>query len=119
MESNVGWVVLNTLYDLLWRIVSIAFWKTAGVEETPNGRRDYKKTLNPYLETEQYALPRPEDLMIWLTGGCKFTKLELSAVYQQMLLDEESYPYVTINTQRGLYIYLSPFTLWDSLTHSL
>ena len=62
---------------------------------------DYKKTL-----TEQYPLPRPEDLMTCLTGGCKFTKRDLSAAYQQMLLDEESCPYVTINTQRGLYRYL-------------
>jgi len=61
---------------------------------------------NPYLETEQYPLPHPEDLMICLTGGCKFTKLDLSAAYQQMLLDEKSCPFVTINSQRGLYRYL-------------
>jgi len=67
---------------------------------------DYKKTLNPFLETDQYPLPRPEDLMTCLTGGCKFSKLDLSAAYQQMVLDEESCPYVTINTQRGLYKYL-------------
>ena len=32
-----------------------------------------------YLETEQYPLPRPEDLMACLMGGYKFTKLDLSA----------------------------------------
>lgn len=36
---------------------------------------DYKRTLNPFLETDQYPLPRPEDLMTCLTGGCKFSKL--------------------------------------------
>ena len=44
--------------------------------------------------------------MTCLTGGCKFTKLDLSAAYQQMLLDPESCLYVSINTQRGLYRYL-------------
>ena len=58
------------------------------------------------LETDQYPLPRPEDLMTCLTGGCKFTKLDLSSAYQQMVLDDESCPYVTVNTQKGLYRYL-------------
>jgi len=43
--------------------------------------------------------------MTCLTGGCKFYKLDLSAAYQQMVL-EEPCPYVTINTQRGLCKYL-------------
>ena len=67
---------------------------------------DYSKTVNPLLETDQYPLPRPEDLMTCLTGGCKFTKLDLSAAYQQMVLDEKSCPYVTVNTPKGLYRYL-------------
>ena len=71
---------------------------------------DYSKTVNPVLETDQYPLPRPEDLMTCLTGGCKFTKLDLSAAYQQMVLDEKSCPYVTVNTPKGLYRYLQlPF----------
>ena len=44
--------------------------------------------------------------MACLTGGCKFSKLDLSSAYQQMILDEASRPYVTINTQKGLYRYL-------------
>lgn len=44
--------------------------------------------------------------MTCLTGGCKFTKLDLSSAYQQMVLDEESRPYVTVNTPKGLYKYL-------------
>ena len=40
-----------------------------------------------------------------LTGGLKFSKLDLSSAYQQMLLDEDSREYVTINTHRGLYRY--------------
>ena len=62
--------------------------------------------IRQFLEADQYPLPRPEDLMTCLTGGCSFSKLDLSAAYQQMVLDEDSWPYVTINTQRGLYKYL-------------
>ena len=67
---------------------------------------DYSKTINPVLETDQYPLPRPEDLMSCLTGGCKFSKLDLSSAYQQMIFDEDSCPYVTVSTQKGLYRYL-------------
>ena len=34
-----------------------------------------------------------------------FTKLNLSHAYQQVVLDEKSQPYVTINTHLGLYQY--------------
>ena len=67
---------------------------------------DYSKTVNPVLEIDQYPLPRPEDLMTCLTGGCKFTKLDLSSAYQQIVLDDESCPYITVNTQKELYRYL-------------
>ena len=67
---------------------------------------DYKKTLNPFLKADKYPLPRPVDLMTCLTGGFKFSKLDLSSAYQQMELEERSCQFVTINTPRGLYKYL-------------
>ena len=67
---------------------------------------DYRRTVNPFLEIDQYPLPLPEDLMAALTGGYKFSKLDLSTAYQQMILDEDSHPYVVINTQKGLFKYL-------------
>ena len=66
---------------------------------------DYKVTINPVLEVDQHPLPKPSDLMASLTGGKQFTKLDLTSAYQQMLLDEESSKYVTINTHKGLYEY--------------
>ncbi|CAC5379673.1 unnamed protein product [Mytilus coruscus] len=38
-------------------------------------------------------------------GGQAFSKLDLSQAYQQIVLDEESRKYVTINTHKGLYQY--------------
>ena len=66
---------------------------------------DYKVTINRALAVDQYPLPKPEDLFATLANGKKFTKLDLSQAYQQLLLDEASSLYVTINTHQGLYQY--------------
>ena len=64
---------------------------------------DYKVTVNPYLEVDKHPLPKAEDLFVELSGGEKFTKLDLKNAYNQIMLDESSREYVTINTHRGLY----------------
>ena len=64
---------------------------------------DYKITVNSVLEVDQHPLPNPEELFVALSGGVKFSKLDLSRAYQQILLDEDSREYVTINTHKGLY----------------
>ena len=51
------------------------------------------------------SLPRVEDLFTMLAGGKTFTKLDMSHAYQQLLLDEESKQYVTVNTHKGLFKY--------------
>ena len=66
---------------------------------------DYKVTVNKELDIDLYPLPRLEDMMTSLTGGQKFSKLDLSAAYQQMPLNEECQKFVTINTHWGLYHY--------------
>ena len=66
---------------------------------------DYKVTVNQALEIDQYPLPKPEDLFATLAGGKKLTKLDLSQAYQQLVLEDESRKYLTINTHRGLYCY--------------
>ena len=64
---------------------------------------DYKVTVNQVLSVDQYPLPKPEDLFATLAGGTVFSKLDLSQAYLQVQLEEESMPYVTINTHQGLY----------------
>ena len=51
---------------------------------------DYKLTVNQISKLEQYPIPRIEDLFAILSGGQKFTMLDLSHAYHQIPLDEEA-----------------------------
>ncbi|XP_039511288.1 uncharacterized protein K02A2.6-like [Pimephales promelas] len=64
---------------------------------------DYKLTVNQVSKLEQYPIPKLEDLFEKLSGGKRFSKLDLSHAYQQVIPDETSKPYVTINTHKGLF----------------
>ena len=67
---------------------------------------DYKTMVNPLLKVEQHPIPAPQELFLSLSGGEKFSRLDLVNVYQQMPLDEASKEMVTIHTHWGLYRYL-------------
>ena len=66
---------------------------------------DYKVTVNQVLSIEQYPLSKPEEIFATLAGGKCFSKLDLSQTYLLVLVDEDSCPYVTVNTHQGLYRY--------------
>ena len=66
---------------------------------------DYKVTINPQLEIDQYPLPKPDNIFATLSEGKWFSKIDLKHAYQQIKLSESSRPLVTINTHRGLYQY--------------
>ena len=54
--------------------------------------------------------------MAGLAGGQKFSKLDLSHVYQQILLDKDSQKFMTINTHLGLFQYTGvPFGIVSAL----
>ena len=73
---------------------------------------DYKVTVNPVLDIEQYTLPKPQEFFATLAGGENFSKLDLQHAYLQLQLEEESQKYVTINTHCGLYEYFClPFSM--------
>ena len=56
---------------------------------------DYKVTVNPALEVEQYPLPHPEDIFATLAGGQQFTTLDLTQA-NQLVLDDDAWKLVTI-----------------------
>ena len=64
---------------------------------------DYKVSINPQLQINQYPLPKPDELYASLNGGEKFTKLDLKDAYFQTELDKESQRYLTITTHKGLF----------------
>jgi hypothetical protein len=64
---------------------------------------DYSVTVNAVSKLDSYPLPRVEDLFAAMSGGVLFTKLDLSHAYQQLLLENESKKYTTINTSKGLF----------------
>ena len=88
--------------------VETSEWATPTVPvRKPNGSvrlcGGYKVTINPYLNVNQYPLPRPEELFATLNNGQHFTKLDLSEAYLQIELDDDAKKYLVINTHKGLY----------------
>ena len=62
--------------------IDVADWAAPIVVVPKKDRRvricgDYKVTINPWLDVNQYPLPRPEDQFATLAGGKRFTKLDL------------------------------------------
>ena len=66
---------------------------------------DFKVTVNPALNIDQYPLPRIEDILATLGGSTVFSKIDLQSAYLQMELDDDSKKLATIHTHKGLYRY--------------
>jgi len=66
---------------------------------------DFKQTVNPVSALDKYPIPKVDDLFSTLSGGKIFSKIDLSQAYQQLSSANESKPYVTINTHKGLFCY--------------
>ena len=66
---------------------------------------DYKVSLNQASKLDKYSLPRIDDLLASLAMGKLFSKLDLAQAYLQILLEDDSKKYTTINTHKGLYQY--------------
>ena len=64
---------------------------------------DYKSTVKKVTQYNKYPVPKTEDLLATLNGGERFLKLDLSHAYQQLVLDEDSRKYLTVNTPKGLF----------------
>lgn len=63
----------------------------------------YKETINRYLLSFQYPLPRIDQIFASMQGGQLFTKLDLSNAYNQLVLDDESQKLCTWSTHKGAF----------------
>ena len=76
---------------------------------------DYKGTVNPAIQTEQFPIPTLEKIRGRVSTWKKFTKIDLRSAYQQLVLDEELQELCTINTHKGLFRYTRlPFGISSS-----
>ena len=66
---------------------------------------DYKGTVNPAIQTEQFPIPTLQEIGSKVATWKKFTKNDLRSAYQQMVLDKASQQLCTINTHRDLFRY--------------
>ncbi|CAG9116185.1 unnamed protein product [Plutella xylostella] len=66
---------------------------------------DYKVTINKKLMRDPYPLPRIEELFAALSGGEKYSKIDLTNAYQQKFLEESSQACTAITTHVGTFVY--------------
>lgn len=64
---------------------------------------DYKLTLNPQILVDEHPLPSIEELFSQMSGGDKFTKIDLTKAYLQMEVHPDDQKYLTLSTHKGLY----------------
>ena len=50
--------------------------------------RDFKLTVNTASKLDRYPIPKIDDLVVTLAGGQKFTKLDMSQAYLQLVLSD-------------------------------
>ncbi|KAL0891818.1 hypothetical protein ABMA27_015083 [Loxostege sticticalis] len=108
MKEEVERELLNLEKSGIIKRVQHSEWASPIVLAKRNDRKirvcvDYKVTVNKMLDIEHYPLPLPEDIFNELSGAGNFCVLDLSGAYQQLLLDEHSREYLTINTHLGLF----------------
>ena len=62
-------------------------------------------TVNTITSTDSYPIPDINELYSKLARGYKYTKLDLSQAYAQIMLHPDSQKISTINTTKGLFMY--------------
>ena len=64
---------------------------------------DYKSTLNRSLVLHDYPIPNTEECFHEMVGGVKFSIVDISKAYNNLMLRESDQILTTINTHKGLY----------------
>ena len=63
------------------------------------------RNVNPMIERERHVIPNVEELFEDMAGATKFSKVDLTAGFHQLVLDEESRSLTTFHTHNGLMRY--------------
>ena len=66
---------------------------------------DFKKTVNPRIEKNNYPLPLIDEIIAKIGHGKIFTVLDLKNAFLQLKVNEKSKELLTINTHKGLFRY--------------
>ncbi|KAK8767019.1 hypothetical protein V5799_006200 [Amblyomma americanum] len=66
---------------------------------------DFKVTVNPECDVDQYPLPKMGDIFASLKGGYWFSKLDLHEAYCHIPLDDQARQVAVLNTHKGLFAY--------------
>lgn len=64
---------------------------------------DYSVTVNKYIISENYPLPRIDDLFQALQGGIHFSKIDLKQAYHQLEVSDETGKLLTWSTHKDVY----------------
>ena len=110
MKAKVEQELQGLQNDGIIEPVSWSDWATPIVPVLKKNRsvclfEDFKVTVNPVLNVEQYPMPKVEDIFASLDGGKRFTKLDLKDAYLQMEVEDKSKHLLKINTHKGLFRY--------------
>ena len=76
---------------------------------------DHKHTVNQVAGCDKYPVPNTDDTFTTLCGVDKFSKLDLSQAYRQLLLSPDSRELLTVNTGKGLLLGNS-LTVWSTVS---
>jgi transposase InsO family protein len=66
---------------------------------------DFKVTINQFIQSDSYPLPRFEELIAKLNGCKVFSIIDLKDAYLQIPVAEDSRKYLTIITHKGYFRY--------------
>ena len=93
IRLNTNWIGLFTNEGILEPVT----WSEWATPIVPVLKKDgsvrlcgnFKITLNPNLNVQQYPLPRIDDISTTLSGGKRFSKIDLKQAYLQMVMDDK------------------------------
>ncbi|XP_011883635.1 PREDICTED: uncharacterized protein K02A2.6-like [Vollenhovia emeryi] len=66
---------------------------------------NFKLTINPYVVIDRHPIPLIDEIFAALSGGTKFSQIDLEHAYMQIPVEESSRDYLTIVTHKGLFRY--------------